>query len=534
MYFTLAVSLICIICSNSIFVAALPGSSGLQKVIFYEKFENAKKFASDWYNSGAEIQSKYKLMDKQSLKLNSSDKISKSVDTTGYTNIVIKYAVMTTITNKKKHLYCEWYDGSTWNMVSDITSKQGWVSKIIDLPQKANNNENLMIRFRTSGYTDKEYAYIDEVSVTGNETRKVAIDSITVNKPSPQKLGSSVNITASASGGESIQYQFVVNDKIAAAFSSTDTYCWKPTETGDYLLTVTVKDVKGNSISKSVDYEIDEQTELLNSDFSIENGNVPMYWTAGYWADGTIIRLEDSNGYNGANSVSITSNMTNGNDAWLSQKVKLQPKEFYTLKAFVKGENIVPVGDAKTGANLCLVGTWNNTGEGNTGSFGWKEISMDFEAPASGEVEIGLRLGFWNSTMKGKVYFSNISLEPSRTIAKKEGDHVILGIGKDDVSVIDPANLDRWLKHLDGAYVSYQELTGYVPFDGEKISIVPIDNAPYWAAAGNPITWNKSYIKSELTACNNSDNWSFGILHEIGHDFDYEGWNWDAEFWANT
>ena len=39
--------------------------------------------------------------------------------------------------------------------------------------------------------------------------------------------------------------------------------------------------------------------------------------------------------------------------------------------------------------------------------------------------------------------------------------------------------------------------------------------------------------KSDLTNINNDDNWSFAMLHEIGHNFDFDNWNFDGEFWAN-
>lgn len=46
--------------------------------------------------------------------------------------------------------------------------------------------------------------------------------------------------------------------------------------------------------------------------------------------------------------------------------------------------------------------------------------------------------------------------------------------------------------------------------------------------------WHQWYVRDELRRVNDRDDWSFGILHELGHDFDIEDlWNWDAEFWAN-
>ncbi|MCL2511317.1 MAG: leucine-rich repeat protein [Bacteroidales bacterium] len=88
---------------------------------------------------------------------------------------------------------------------------------------------------------------------------------------------------------------------------------------------------------------------------------------------------------------------------------------------------------------------------------------------------------------------------------------------------ISPANLQRWLSHLDAIYEAYAELVGGVPCNGEKIRIVKVSGVSYWAAAhigGCEIFWNSSYITSTLDKIDEFDDWNFGILHEIGHLFD--------------
>jgi hypothetical protein len=59
-----------------------------------------------------------------------------------------------------------------------------------------------------------------------------------------------------------------------------------------------------------------------------------------------------------------------------------------------------------------------------------------------------------------------------------------------------------------------------------------------WAYAGEPIQWNENYISSELLSLNKG-NWSFGIMHETGHNFashiagGNRSWNWNEEIFAN-
>ncbi len=103
---------------------------------------------------------------------------------------------------------------------------------------------------------------------------------------------------------------------------------------------------------------------------------------------------------------------------------------------------------------------------------------------------------------------------------------------------ITPENLTRWIKHLDAAYDAYYDLVGTKPANGEKISIVASDEnyGALWVYSGRPtIYWQKNCIKDGLKPVNDYDDWSFGVLHELGHLFDIDGrWNFDAEFWANT
>ncbi len=52
--------------------------------------------------------------------------------------------------------------------------------------------------------------------------------------------------------------------------------------------------------------------------------------------------------------------------------------------------------------------------------------------------------------------------------------------------------------------------------------------------AGNPILWQQRYVPGVLTKFRLNDDWSFGILHEIGHDFDLDyRWVYQAEVQAN-
>jgi hypothetical protein len=91
-----------------------------------------------------------------------------------------------------------------------------------------------------------------------------------------------------------------------------------------------------------------------------------------------------------------------------------------------------------------------------------------------------------------------------------------------------------WVDKLDRAYEALADLVGKTPFDGKKITILSVDELPgAWACAGNPIKWRREFIPKAFEAINKGD-WSFGIVHEISHNFDLDyRWVWEAEIMAN-
>jgi hypothetical protein len=75
---------------------------------------------------------------------------------------------------------------------------------------------------------------------------------------------------------------------------------------------------------------------------------------------------------------------------------------------------------------------------------------------------------------------------------------------------------------LDVVYELYADFTdGIIPFDGDKILILNIDNMYFNMSSGNPILSRDNrieYIVGELEK-SNYKNPSWGLMHELGHDF---------------
>jgi hypothetical protein len=277
---------------------------------------------------------------------------------------------------------------------------------------------------------------------------------------------------------------------------------------------------------------------LRNGDFEQGANGAPEAWTHDAWKpERSLFAWEPSGGVDGSRCISIT---TSGepNDAWWKQTLELEPRTAYLLRGRIRAENVEPVQpDAFVGANLCQLGVFGcvSDAERSKGSFDWTDFQVDFVTGESGSVEIGCRLGHWNSTVKGKAYFDDLILTRNPHVTRREGRHVYLNLYDDDTAVITPEHYDRWIAHLDAAYEAMADLVGHAPFGGAKIGIYSSIWYPGgWAVAGNPICWHQRYVQETLRAADEKDDWSFGLVHELGHDFDEDGsWDFHAEFWAN-
>ncbi|MDA1275590.1 MAG: M60 family metallopeptidase [Verrucomicrobia bacterium] len=273
--------------------------------------------------------------------------------------------------------------------------------------------------------------------------------------------------------------------------------------------------------------------KIANADFEEGTGTQPAIWQAESWRNEDVqFAWEPDSGQDRSRCASIRS--TSPNDASWTQEIMVRPGEWFNLCGQVKGERIVNSEGGNTGANLCLMGTWERTDdEGSLGTFDWKPVVMTFQGGPSGKVKIGCRLGYWGNTTTGQAWFDDLSIADDFA-PRREGKHVSLILEKQDLAAVKEASVARWVGQLDNVFEKYQELVGFVPFNGERISIVSVRQYPGgWAVAGNPIKWMQKFVKEELQRIESQDDWSFGLLHELGHNFDHGSWNWEAEFWAN-
>ncbi len=89
------------------------------------------------------------------------------------------------------------------------------------------------------------------------DTSKLHIKSFTGDVESPQFTGVKIKLTAVAGGGEgTLSYQFSVGSTVIREYSANNSVVWTPTSVGNFTVKVDVKDTQGQTISKSLSYEI--------------------------------------------------------------------------------------------------------------------------------------------------------------------------------------------------------------------------------------------------------------------------------------
>jgi hypothetical protein len=90
----------------------------------------------------------------------------RTVSTAGYTNIHLRYAGKTWLFDTGEALVVEWYDGSDWHVVDQLTDTS-YVLRDWTLPSGANDNADFAIRFTGDCDKNTEWADVDIIEVTG-------------------------------------------------------------------------------------------------------------------------------------------------------------------------------------------------------------------------------------------------------------------------------------------------------------------------------------------------------------------------------
>ncbi|WP_255992190.1 cellulose binding domain-containing protein [Chitinolyticbacter albus] len=217
------------------------------------------------------------------------------------------------------------------------------------------------------------------------------------------------------------------------------------------------------------------------------------------------------------------------NDTRVNQTITgLTPGKGYVVSGWMKGENVTVMSPSgSTGANVTVNDQVAFT---KTGTFDWTKFEGTFFAQDSSAV-LAPRLGYYGSDSTGKAYFDNITIQGDAYTSRNSPKYFTFNLQPSEYAAISDANWNRWMTQLDTAYEIYADLVGGKPFNGARSYIQSVKQFPGgWAIAGNPIQWYGPRIPAQLERNNSTGEWSFGILHEIGHNFDLDyRWSWGGD-----
>lgn len=115
----------------------------------------------------------------------------------------------------------------------------------------------------------------------------------------------------------------------------------------------------------------------------------------------------------------------------------------------------------------------------------------------------------------------------------------------EDKELASDSDFDTWLDRMDKAYNSFRELTGYTPYNSQKIvmqstrdnlndSFDTVDGKNYWWVIFGYYDYtrifkhSKAFNQGHMRRLSQGD-WGDTPMHELSHVFDYDSWVFDSE-----
>jgi hypothetical protein len=285
---------------------------------------------------------------------------------------------------------------------------------------------------------------------------------------------------------------------------------------------------------------------LTNGAFERGANGVPEAWRLTRGGVGVSGTWAPDCGRGGSGCVKLSVQAPTRADVGFTQRVSgLKPLHGYVLRGYAKAVDARPLEnlrDDATVVNLSFAGHYefpmSPGGLETRGTFDWKRFQYDVTTRPDGVLNPVARLGFtWNEAA-GQAWFDDLELVENPDLRVEEGQHVAFTVWKSDAQDMSDAALARWVGHLDAAYEAMQELTGRVPYAGEKIGYY----WPKWARVGgacwssNPIACDggdRPETRRFMARIAETDDWGFGQVHELGHLFQFGPFAFEAEFFAN-
>ena len=116
-------------------------------------------------------------------------------------------------------------------------------------------------------------------SIAGGKVQKPSISKFSANVVSPAKTGQTVIFNTKATcGDEILNYQYEIDGKIVQDYSTNSSFKWIPEKAGNYEIKVTVKNSKGLTTNKVMNFLVENDNKFLN----IEENSLSILYSEGW------------------------------------------------------------------------------------------------------------------------------------------------------------------------------------------------------------------------------------------------------------
>ena len=140
---------------------ALPWSDG---------FESGNFTSGGWTTSGSPtVSNKAEYSGTFGAKVPGTAWIEKAINTEGLTSIHVKYYRMTKGLDAGEYLYVEYYDAGGWHELESTQDTSWGNQQDRTCGTGANDYSGFKVRFRVNAGNSSEYAYVDDVEITGTQ-----------------------------------------------------------------------------------------------------------------------------------------------------------------------------------------------------------------------------------------------------------------------------------------------------------------------------------------------------------------------------
>ncbi len=265
-------------------------------------------------------------------------------------------------------------------------------------------------------------------------------------------------------------------------------------------------------------------SSVQNADFEVSAASHVPAWVTETIVGRATFSADTAAAHTGATSIKV-SGAGQGIARWW-QPVQLAQDSEYELSGWIKTDAVQdPAGQSWTnGGKLAIYGIDSYLAaatSGLRGTQGWTYVHARFFSGRTTWAKLACTIGeadslYVRNTSSGTLWCDDIKLLKLRTLPRTQlaGQRVALDMYQESAFFADS---ESYLRRLDQVYAAQAELVGGTPYGGATITVREDSSIAYGALSGNPI-WIGS--GPSLVENVNRNGLDFGMVHEMGHDFD--------------